>query len=1065
VPRDVHDLSLLWDVNNYKKAVGLLEAPGGPTVWPAPPLEFPMDPEAVPSFSRKRWNFEHIKVAGFIEHKQNHGDDPSQFHLNQLYSYYPSDPCPDPKWAVVMPTYENLMAASKKFDNPQTFDFYNDPDVVEALSIIEEYVEPYWRQKPMNWKDVWSEFEMDTASGFPFGAYGLKKKGDVFRFPEAFMEYMLWSVYSGSRVFFKSSPKREFLSLVDIDAEKIRLFCPGPVHFIAAQKRLYSNQNRAIQRTKWFKVGTTMKSGGAHKLTCELECSDGEFVIEYDVPRCDKNFKLMKWIYRTRNKFLELTDPFDIKAAQWVQDNITYTLTILWDGTVIATATHNPSGQNNTADDTCPWTASHILTLARKACPEVTRAELKALVLHIYSDDFRGKFPRKFAKMRDPHWVKQVLYDVFQVVIKLEDWKVFDGPDGTHFLGADTVLWNGIYWCHYNPERLRAAFKFTEGTLTVGQELFRLGQLLIHAYPYPEMYAEFRKIYAALLLRYRDSTDAEVRVLTGRGLPSERQLHGVHTGLEGFHGAILTFCAPTDGGGVKSFQMDGKAKSKQRNSKSAPNGGGQQAPVELAGLQGRVRKLNKLVGQHAALSGNAAPPRASRSEGSGGSGNGGNGAGGPPRGVSKPVPPVTKAPAPKATPAKARTGAIVGKTHKMFVDIIRKETGKNIGRIPHTYGNAALPRASAKELSQINGVSASRTMRFGGMRSHEYVNGKGQHLQFQCQQWLGTIDTNVKYLTRQPNRGPGERLFHKMLSPGAFGGALYQASRNWQNVSFKHVTITYTSCAASTDRGSIYLQYVADPLMPAVDTGTDEVSHATTNGQMVTTSVYNENPVSLVVQPEKVVKELALNDPDPSRFSFGGNLYVGVLDTILSNLVLGDVIVTYDVEFSNPILSYSVSDEQELEIAIQFNVAANTLGRTALEFTFGGDMGWPPPAGANGILNGTPPEDGVNYLVAMRFIGYDNSGAGTLFWHTVSDPTVRPLEPGCVLYGALSSNAVNGAVVWDDGTVQMDLYAVALKDGTFAQMGDWELVFGQSTTLQQGTAYFAANFIPGAALE
>jgi hypothetical protein len=414
---------------------------------------------------------------------------------------------------------------------------------------------------------------------------------------------------------------------------------------------------------------------------------------------------------------------------------------------------------------------------------------------------------------------------------------------------------------------------------------------------------------------------------------------------------------------------------------------------------------------------------------------------------------------------KAHVAAAVAKSHKTFVDVIRKETGKNIGRIPHTYGTAALPRATAKELSAVNGLSASRTMKFGGMRSHHYVDSKGEHLQFQCQQWLGTVDTNVKYATRKPNWGPGERLFNKMLSPGAFGGAMYQASRDWQNVSFKHITMTYTSACDGLDRGSIYLQYVADPLLPAVDTGADEVSHATTNGQMVTTTVYTEFPVSLVVQPEKVVKELALNDPDPSRFSFGGNLYVGVLDTVLSNLVLGDIIVTYDVEFTNPILSYTVSDEQELEIAVQFNIAANSLGTQALEVPFGGDQGWPPPAGLNGILNGTPPEDGVNYLVALRCIGYDDSATGTLYWHTPADPTVYPLDAGTVLYGALSSTAVNGAVTWDNNSIFMDVYGVASPDGTYTALGDWQLMVGQKTTLQQGTVYFRASFIPGAAME
>lgn len=500
---------------------------------------------------------------------------------------------------------------------------------------------------------------------------------------------------------------------------------------------------------------------------------------------------------------------------------------------------------------------------------------------------------------------------------------------------------------------------------------------------------------------------------------------------------------------------------------AADERGGREAPQELASLKGRIQRLNKLVGQHTSSRGNASGPVATSGSPSGDkrSSSGSGAASKAPGGPGNAVPAVKGMVSEKAARA-ALVAQNVKQTRKTFnkqmIKLTRGDSGKVVGQIIHTNGDAPLPKV---QKTVVNGISASHTLKFGGMRSHHYVDGHGEHLQFQCEQWLGTISTRITPTSAKASWGPGERLFYKLLSPGAFGGAIYQASKTWQNVAFRNVTIRYVSCAASTDRGSIYLQYRADPMIPGIDVGTDEVGHATTLGQMVTTSVYNESNVVLEVQPEKMVKELATNDPDPSRFTFGGIVSVAVLDTILKNLTLGDIIVTYDVVFSNPMLSYNVTDEQVADVALMWNLEAGYGGgnQNPINLPFAADAGFPPAAGtAVFVLDGSPPESGVNYLVQLRHLGNGANTAGpvTLNWQTPNSSEEKTFDAGSVFFGTLVDGSDAGDTTWDNSSIYMQLWTVPDVTGSYVTQGPTQVNFANVSSDRNGVIYFEATFIP-----
>ncbi len=437
-------------------------------------------------------------------------------------------------WAVVRPTYDNLMTASMKFDSPQDFSFMERSEVQRSLTIIQRYYEPLWTCGVTGWQEVFADVDWDTAAGLPYSLHGLQKKGHVLSFPDEFVQHMTDSVICKVRVVFKTSPKIEFLKISDITAHKIRLFNPAGVHFVCVGKRLYLKQNKRAYRTRWIKLGINMHSGGAHRLTKELEPPGaGWFVLELDIPRCDKNHKLMRWIYQLRNRCLQTSDTFDGLAKDWYASNISYLHVALFDGAVIGTGTANPSGQPNTADDNCPWCLLLVLTMASLACPTATNAELNALTLHVYSDDFRGLFPPKFKKLRDTAWFVNTCYSVFQVAFKEEDLHFYQSPDGSHFLGADTVLYGNMYLPLYDRDRLYAAFQYQEAKHAPGVEMQRLRSLLIMAWPHPDLYLKFERIYARLLFELRKSTDPAVMMVVSLGLPSKNMLRRAFLGLEG----------------------------------------------------------------------------------------------------------------------------------------------------------------------------------------------------------------------------------------------------------------------------------------------------------------------------------------------------------------------------------------------------------------------------------------------------------------------------------------------------------------------------------------------------
>lgn len=417
------------------------------------------------------------------------------------------------------------------------------------------------------------------------------------------------------------------------------------------------------------------------------------------------------------------------------------------------------------------------------------------------------------------------------------------------------------------------------------------------------------------------------------------------------------------------------------------------------------------------------------------------------------------------TPTKVDKVVIPGK-----VPIVKKIGGstKVVSAMKQSFGSKPLPKLQKKVSSGIsstsNSISASHQMRFGEATRHEIYTPKGRKVQFQCEQFVKALTTDVADITNLPSVGPGERLFVLPLSPAHVGGALYEESLAWQSITWRRVSLTYTSSCDSTDDGSIFFQYREDPSVPMVDTGVDELSHATTLGNMMTSSIYSQIPVVFTVDPEVEVKRLTLKDADDPRFDLAGVLVVSVYDDIVANLKLGDLILSYDVVFDNPMMSYVVPDRLENQIEVAWSNNANYAGGAPMTIFFWGDVGWPPGPGAN--LYGTalnPPDDGTRYQLVLRCLGYTDMntvGPNTLGWITSRDREAKSFEFGQVFYGELVNGALDGSATWDNGTIALYLSLIPDDDGGYNAPGEYMLNRPPSVAATNGSIRFQVEWVP-----
>jgi len=960
----------------YKKLEGRV-GPRAPRVWPDVPLEVDIRPLAETELAlvTQRWPFQHIRPIGYTQVHSTfaasdrrtvahglvkHFDGPLTASLLQPFT-----------WAVVQPVFANVHTASMKFDVPQELSHMQHPSVVRALDVLDTVLEPLWTASPVPWHEVFSDIDFSTSSGLNFTSVGLQKKGDVLNFPDEFSHYLFDAILAKTTVLFKTVPKIEFLSLEEIDEKKIRIFNSPSVHFLMWQKHMYLRQNQQMKQHYWFKLGTNMRQGGAHRLTSELVCAPGEFVLELDMPRCDKNHRLMRWVYQTRHKYLTNLTAMDKRACEWISQNLDPVNFVLFDGLVCQSRTTNPSGQFNTGDDNNPWTASVVLTLAIEACPSCSVADLKSLVLHVYADDFRGKFPSKFSRLRDLVWFAERAKSIFNVEFKPGSVKIYDDPEGSHFLGADTVLRGDYYVAKYNAERLRAAWFLGEGALTAAEDLLRLRQLLVHSWPHADLHSQLRAVYVNLLTKLTSTFDAHLQAIVRLGVPSDSALVYAHLGLESrsdfhsfFHEAEFSFLhSLTEVGGVKNVLMNVSPSATQSKSKAAAekdraiyatlNGKAQDLLARGKALLGKAiddgssggskptaehAALAKRVGQLAATVKSSAKTVRQGGEGKSSS-KGANGVSRlAPGGLKRPlgVGPNTSGVSNAIIP---RNGLVPGSRYIHIngvphLQMVHNGVYRNFKVVP--FGQIKMPMRPSFGTKNMPTNVANGTMFFsGGPQFTEKVGKEGHVVRIADTQMVTSLAVD------QAIPALGFRLPGFELSPEALGGYLAQFASMYEENALIEAEAVYAPCVGNDNEGALGMSFRNNIGQDGLDIGPDAYNEFVNSPAFAQAPIYEQ--MSIPIRPSKLAEAYFNStggEANDEATETQGEVSFMSGSALAAGQQLGNFFITYVWEFKVPALSSDLFPVGQTVIKMGVNnmSVANSQGTPVYASQLDGDV-------------------------------------------------------------------------------------------------------------------------------
>lgn len=462
-----------------------------------------------------------------------------------------------PKYAVVQGTERNIAVQVAKFDAIVSDKWRSDPLFHRAIEFVTEMYRPALTCGVVSWPDALAEFDYTKSPGVPFTGYGFRTKEQVIAFPDEFVEFCIQSVNMDAKVVFGTVPKTEFLLITDILADKIRLFSPGPFHFLATQSRLYSEQNRRLKNFAWSGYGFNLFRGGCNTLAKSLQSLGVCF--DLDIPRCDKSFPLMEVVYNMRNSMLQNTTAFDVRSMNWVASNLSMCYMLLPDGTVVESPNVNPSGQLNTTPDNILYVSCVLCYALLTADPNATFAEVMAQKIKIFGDDVHGGISPQFKQFYEPGWLVHFLKDKFN--LNLTSCHFYPTAIGIHWLGADYGYLRGtsIIVPFYNKERLWDAWRYTEkGNMTEWQTLSKLRSVLILSYPHVDLFNMFSACYSALLRELAGSRDSTTQAILRLGTPNSNELYAFYTGHENFALGVSSHFSQAlkEVGGVKSIWMN-----------------------------------------------------------------------------------------------------------------------------------------------------------------------------------------------------------------------------------------------------------------------------------------------------------------------------------------------------------------------------------------------------------------------------------------------------------------------------------------------------------------------------
>lgn len=206
----------------------------------------------------------------------------------------------------------------------------------------------------------------------------------------------------------------------------------------------------------------------------------------------------------------------------------------------------------------------------------------------------------------------------------------------------------------------------------------------------------------------------------------------------------------------------------------------------------------------------------------------------------------------------------------------------------------------------------------------------------------------------------GRRLGYFLMNPAAIGGRLGVLSTTFQQHKCRRIRAEYVPVVPTTTSGAIAMYFLQDVESPQIVVGTDELRHASTHDQFISTPVWQG--CFLDARPSDLNRRYSSDTTGDPLASVQGALVIESAADLDADTDYGNLYLHYDFEFFAGALQYSEGSVKEFDVLMQVT-AAGQAALSELQFLGPCQPGSPAPIHFAGALTQL---DSTNYFLVMR---------------------------------------------------------------------------------------------------
>ncbi len=426
-------------------------------------------------------------------------------------------------------TVSSVAKSLKKMDAPRSVGFKTHELWGQAKRfVLNEYHSLFAQHTRVRQADeIISALTLDTASGQPWQALGLKKKKDCLN-SNGFLNYLFAAPEDHMPPVWKVSPKTEWYPKEKLDADKVRTFIVPPFHLLYYQKALYETQNMAMKEFHWSAYGFNPYQGGVQRLAERL--LKNNIFMFYDVVGWDRVLPCMPTVYSLRNRYHQYSE-MAWRVAMWVTEHTIHTHLLQPDGKIFKKFIGNNSGSGNTTSDNI-LAHTFILALTLLDLYDGDEALVRRACASLFGDDNIMSIP-PVPSGKNIEEVFTRVYGLFGLAF--DPFCIQETLEGCEFLGFKFHKIEKGWIPQYNQPRLVAAFCYTiEKKHLPSVSISRAWALTVMAAGCERaVFDEMSEALNQYMLYLRDDDDPVVKSFVQVGVPDYDSIINFYLGREG----------------------------------------------------------------------------------------------------------------------------------------------------------------------------------------------------------------------------------------------------------------------------------------------------------------------------------------------------------------------------------------------------------------------------------------------------------------------------------------------------------------------------------------------------